>query len=257
MENFTLNLAVSFCESGTSGFVLHDTTGIGLYKFMPQDAAISNQYYRTCDIAFYDIVTLNAIEDKKHTGFSYLVKSDSGYENYNLKYESETDGWFIVHHLILPTVTWFTSVDRSGFEDGMYYVFEETEKHAWRYDLINGEIISKKMVSTIDIIDNLTNLNLLGVEENIFLIGNLESCFENYIKTFIYNNLFGDCNASKKHSEMYRNRDMVWMALELIHRLIKNCDYYEAQRLLERLQSCNGFCNSNNFTGSASKCNCR
>ena len=258
MNDFILNLEVSFCESGTSGFILRDTTGIGLYKYMPQDSAISNNYYRTCDMAFYDIVTYNTIDEKKYTGFAYIPKNDAGYEGYSFEYRADVDGWFTVHHLILPTTDWFRKVDLSQFEDGMYYVFNVAEEQAWRYDLVNGVVIDMKRVSTMDIMDNLTNINLLGVEESVFLIGNLEACFENHIKTIIYNNLYKDCGSQGKTPDIYRNRDIIWMAYELIRKLIKQCDYYEAQRLLERFQGCNGFCNSKNSKSSYSNgCNCK
>ena len=43
-------------------------------------------------------------------------------------------------------------------------------------------------------------------------------------------------------NNIYRNRDIVWMALELIRRLISQCNFFEAQRLLERISTCNTFC---------------
>ena len=63
------------------------------------------------------------------------------------------------------------------------------------------------------------------------------------IKFILYNNLFEACLYKDNDlNNIYRNRDIVWMALELIRRLISQCNFFEAQRLLERISTCNTFC---------------
>lgn len=54
---------------------------------------------------------------------------------------------------------------------------------------------------------------------------------------------------------------MVWMALEIIKYLIKECKYYEAQRILEMIDTCNSFCKELSSTGYrygsySRNCNC-
>lgn len=263
MANNTMRLSVTFCESGTSGFLLKDTTGIGVYKFMPQEAAISATYYRTCDVALYDIVTFNKIDDKKVSGFIYDVKSDEGYIKYSLNYQSVVDGWFTVDHLVLPTREYINTVDRSSFEDGMYYIYDRELDEVHKLDFLEGEIISDIKVDELYVKENLTNKNLIGIEEEIFLIGHLEKCLENMIKYILYNNLYSKClYKDTSVSNLYQERDLVWMSLELIHRLIKDCNYYEAQRLLERISACNGFCKKDfrittNKYISTGGCNCK
>lgn len=271
MRNVNINLKISFSENGTSGFSLRDTTGIGFTKFMPEQSGVSTEYYRTSDVLFLDLVSYNKLSDNKLTGFKYLVKSDNGYNKYKFDYVSTVDGWFTVDHLILPTLDYMENfvipLDSSEespedtFYDGSYLVYDIDSETYLQMDIVNGRYI-KTEIDIHYIKEHLTNINLIGIEEQLFLIGYLEKCYEDMIKYILYNNLFERCIYKDTDLDtLYRNRDIVWMALELIRRLINQCKFFEAQRLLERISTCNTFCtkslNKLNLKLKTGGCNCK
>lgn len=273
MRNVNINLKISFSENGTSGFTLKDTTGIGFMKFMPEQSGVSTEYYRTSDVLFLDLVSYNKISDNKLTGFKYLVKSDEGYNNYKFDYLSEIDGWFTIDHIILPTLNYMRNFltpagketrptkELETFYDGAYIVYDSDNDTYLQLEVLNGTYTQSK-IDLYYIKEHLTNINLIGIEEQLFLIGHLEKCYEDMIKYILYNNLFEACIYKDSDlNNLYRNRDIVWMALELIKRLINQCKFFEAQRLLERISTCNTFCTKSlgklNLKFKTGGCNCK
>ena len=271
MRNVNINLRVSFTENGTSGFTLKDMTGINSTGFMTAEAGPSLQYYRTTDVIFLDIVSYNQLDDNKLTGFKYIIESDADYTKYKLDYISKIDGWFTVDHLVLPTLNYMLNfIKPTGddteitdtFYDGAYLVYDSDLNKYVELNIVSG-VYTSTDVDLEYIKNHLDNTNLLGIEEQLFLIGHLEKCYESMIKYILYNNLFDSCLYKDPDiSALYRNRDIVWMALELIRRLINNCKFFEAQRLLERISTCNTFCTnlinklSNAKSSTIRSCNC-
>ena len=252
MRNVNINLKATFSENGTTGFTLKDTTGIGYLKFMPEQSGVSSEYYRTSDVIFLDLVNYNKLSDNKLTGFKYVVGSDARYEAYKLEYKSTVDGWFTVDHLVLPTLNYMKNFVAETVEgaarseevlfDGSYIVYDTDSQEYLQLDIVSG-IYTAHKIDIYYIKEHLNNINLVGIEEQLFLIGKLEKCYEDMIKFILYNNLFEACLYKDNDlNNIYRNRDIVWMALELIRRLISQCNFFEAQRLLERISTCNTFC---------------
>lgn len=251
MRNVNINLRISFTENGTSGFTLKDTTGIGENRFMPAESGVSLEYYRTCDVLLLDLITYNKLDDNKITGFKYIVESDEDYMKYKLDYISKIDGWFTIDHLVLPTLNYMLNfikkVDEDKeitdtFFDGAYIVYDVEQNKYLELNILSGVYTSTEI--DLEYIKNhLTNINLVGIEDQLFLIGHLEKCYESIIKYILYNSLYDSCLYKDPDiNNLYRNRDIIWMALELIRRLINQCNFFEAQRLLERINTCNTFC---------------
>lgn len=252
MRNVNINLKISFTENGTSGFTLKDITGIGEFRFMPADSGVSNEYYRTTDVIFLDLVTYNAIDNPKLTGFKYIIDSDDSYLNYKLDYISNIDGWFTVDHIVLPTMDYMlnfispsgTEAKEDTFYNGVYLAYDKSNDQYVELTVTDG-LYTQTIVTLPYIKEHLTNINLIGIEEQLFLIGHLEHCYESMIKFILYNNLYDKCLYKDSDiNNLFRNRDIVWMSLELIRRLINQCKFFEAQRILERINTCNTFCST-------------
>jgi hypothetical protein len=265
MKNISLNLSISLTEYGISGFTLKDTTSISTSSIYPEVSQISANYLRTKDIVFIDLITLNTIDNPKVSDFYYVCHSDQEYTDYKLNYSTKIDGWHIIDHLALPNYEWVHGVSPSSLnmEGEIFYSAKELsngEVEIYEITIIS-ESYTEKKVSIMDLYSNQSNSNIIGIEEETFLLGNLEYCYENKLKYIYYNKLYTRCNIKNDNniSQVFRDRNMVFIALELIHRLIDKCSYYEAERIIEEIQVCGGFCSNDyiKYSTGSSSCNCR
>lgn len=82
----------------------------------------------------------------------------------------------------------------------------------------------------------------------------LRRCYIKYAKEIIDSRNVSICSADGIDSNISYKRDLVWSALNVINYMIELDQYEEAQRLLERIQGCNGLCESSET--STSSCGC-
>lgn len=267
----TLNLTVSIGEHRASGFVLKDTTGIkneGGYR--SHTSPISTDYFRTNDVVFLDIAVSKTLDGEGEVqGFLYNVSNDVGYLIYKWVFESKSDGWHEIAHIILPTLDWFKASTPSQLGRGIHYGYDNSTGKYIKLEVTDtgfvnhdGNIFEES--SAGEIYRDLENSNIIGISQETFLIGRLESCFENLERNILYNHLYSACNYNNPSIAALKNdRDFMFIAYEIIKNLITQCEYYEAQRLLERLQGCNNICSNTHTISnmplvgiSNSGCNC-
>lgn len=263
MKNINLTPSITLTEYGISGFTLKDTTGISTSSIYPEISEVSANYLRTKDIIFVDIVILNMIDEPKRTVFYYDCKSDDDYNNYKLDYITKIDGRHIIDHLILPKYEWLHSLSPQSLNMSngeIFYVADVNNNEITYYEIkILDNSYSERKITEDELYLNITNSNIIGIEEELFLLGNLEKCYEDKLKYIYYNNLYHKCNIKNDNniSQVFRDRNIVFIALELIKGLIKRCEYYEAQRIIEEISFCGGFCNNDYLLyNSLNRCNC-
>lgn len=264
MKNISLNLSISLMEFGISGFTLKDTTGISTSSIYPSISQESPSYLRTKDIIFVDFVVLNKIDDPKISNFCYECNSDQDYLDYKLDYSTKVDGWHIIDHLALPKYEWMHSISPSSLnmEGEIFYVANKNASNEFEFYEVTivGNTYKEEKISALELYNNLSNSNIIGIEEETFLLGNLEYCYESKLKYIYYNKLYSRCNVKNDTniSQVFRDRNMVMVALELINRLIAKCNYYEAERIIEEISVCGGFCNSKytEYSSGLNSCNC-
>lgn len=243
----TLNISIALQENGTTGFLMKDITDVQETGFAPDKSDVNSEWLRVNDIVFLDFVTYNKIDEPNTESFIYPVNSLDDYRTYSLDYKSKKDGWYTISHIVIPKLSWFTSINKQYITDGTYYLYDNTTA-SFTKAIKNESLISyEENIDPYLIYVALENPTVIGVEEEIFIIGRLEKCFEDKIKSIIYGNLYTKCQTTKNRDTIFRDRDVIWMTLEILKYLIRYCKYSEAERILEMVDSCNGFCNGNKF----------
>lgn len=262
-------------EEGLNTFLIKDTTGISNnpldQKLFSYTEEISTSNPRPQDLIFLDFVVYNKINSAKIDNLTYTMINDEDYLKYAIHYKCEKDGWYsIAHYYIYSSFYLNYLINQGTITEGTYYCYnngytEELEIEQsidleegcfGTVNINDGQVTSTSKIDDINSI-YLTTSNAFTYEaitEDIFSIGLLEECFGYKIKEIIYNGIY--CNCGEVDSIKMRDRDMIWMTIELIKYLVKHCRYFEAQRILEKIDTCNSFCNNYNNIDSKLVPNC-
>ena len=78
--------------------------------------------------------------------------------------------------------------------------------------------------------------------QNFFSVCYLRKCYISLCQKIFNSRGFDKCFNSKVSSDLIYKRDLVWAALNVIQYMVDLNQYSEAQRLLERINGCNGLC---------------
>lgn len=79
---------------------------------------------------------------------------------------------------------------------------------------------------------------------NFFSVFHLRKCYISLCQKVFNDRGFDRCFNGKVDSQLIYKRDLVWAALNVIQYMIDFNQLAEAQRLLERINGCNGLCSS-------------
>ena len=178
------------------------------------------------------------------------------------------DGYYILTHFVLPNESWFneqTTSPNSLLENysQIYYiknkkVYKRTitieNKTSTIKDIIVGE---ETEVSARELLErNIEGTTIKKCKVDIFYTGFLQECYINYCKA-LFKKLMEHCRPNcrpKETSDEQFARDFLWMTLNVIDYLVQYKQFMEAQRILEEINYCGGFCNiPNEFK---SECGC-
>ena len=150
-------------------------------------------------------------------------------EEDEIKFNIGQDGYYTLCQIVLPTVE----------GEGYYYM--------------NGKFY--KALREVEL-DEIVNVNPELSDLNIsyyyyFQLCKLQKCYIQAAKSILDSRASINCNSNKISSEDIYKRDLIWSAMNTIKYLAENEQFEEAERLLERITTCNGLCNNLN-----SKCGC-
>lgn len=190
-------------------------------------------------------------------------------ENY---YSPSSDGYYQIYHLILPV---YNSELKNGEkfkelltnEEMVYYSAAYQDDNVTFYkNYVNSETaitncysiavsqsnVQEEVVSTENIIQVCSDISKEVLDT--FVICNLTNC---YIK--LSKELINGCNfrcVQNNDEELTFKRDFVWMTLNVINYLVEKGDFLEAQRILEKVNTCGGFCGTTSSSSSSSGSGC-
>ena len=138
------------------------------------------------------------------------------------------DGFYTLLTIPMPT----SDEEQFHFKDGYFY---NGEDRVDVYDIVNTET---------------TNLDICY--EYYFSTCWLRKCYIKYAME-VLNNTKGLCSVdSKSNSDSIYKRDLLLSALTIIRYMAEFDQYEDAQKLIEKLESCNGLCSRS----SDSDCGC-
>lgn len=169
------------------------------------------------------------------------------------------DGYYNVHHIVLPTMDWFLNTYstqneeyRKSFE-GIYIIDSDNKLYKYCGNKFE-ECTIKEVVER-----NHEGTTIEKCIIDVFYTGFLQMCYINYCKK-LFQKLTKNCNyacSPEDAKELTYARDFLWMVLNIIDYQISFKQYMEAQRILEMTNYCGGFCQNQELNaGPNTGCGC-
>ena len=203
----------------------------------------SFKYSESCTI---NILQYISTKSKKLINVFYSLHQE---ESDSIRLPLPKDGYYSIHHLVLPTLKWLDSVKD---EDLSWYnsIYVTDGKLIYRY--YNGNLIQENPLLLTEVNPYKTTISISSFQ--IFSIDRLKHCYAS-ISRQIMNNYVGKC--SSIDSNLKFNRDFLWMTLNVISYYLEWDKYSEAQIVLEDLK-CHNFCpEANPFKIENVSCGCQ
>lgn len=259
-----MNLDFKLCQHTFKGIVV---SGYDDYPAYDNTFDIENPF------TFEDSVTLNSLtylgydgEDKivdikisEHVFVqdSTIIKPIPAPDETLLKFRE--DGMYSVSHLLIPTKEWVIKrlLDTPNlmeiYPNGVFYyvdqkLFQLTEKAKdsleeveledgnIAYTFKDDSVISKDVIAQINTEDS----NILRTCQETFSIADLKHCFYNICKMILSSSCVA-CETEDLKS-LIKDRDLVWMLINVINYCIDLGLFREAQRHLLWIENCGSPC---------------
>lgn len=214
--------------------------------FLPENSETPEfQKFKLSEVKNIDVIRLNGIDK---TDILKVFISDVGLSN---TFKIEKDGWYDIQHIILPTKEWF---DKALAEGGMIYTYDTVY-------YVDGEKLYKyKDMTTTEVkIEEILNRNPINTTISLacqdhFSIFYLMHCYILLAEKLLSVNL--RCK-DEQLSELTFNRDVLWMAINIIKYAVEFGDLSGAAVRLSKLDYCNGLCKKlDSGTLNISGCGC-
>lgn len=219
-----------------------------------QDIIYLKSYYKNNKYKYSDTLTLNIIE--KHTVetpseiISILYNDHCSYLD-EQHYRIEKDGYYTIHHIILPTIEWYKfAVENNLVPDLDIYVTDGIKVYR-----VSGQEATE--VDTNVILEiNAEGTTISKLYKDTFIICSLYQCYIDICKQ-IFNNSNIRCLTNPTDlNDLIFKRDFLWMTINVLEYHTTFNMYYEAQRLLENINYCGQFCQPCSTSKTISSCGC-
>lgn len=225
-------------------------------EYVPESIADAEVYYQKNKFKYSETNTINIIE-KITTSEDSIVKTiitDHSSKLDEAYYKLESDGYYVIHHFILPTTDWLDSELEKGSSilDGEMGIYVSDCENIYYYT--KGQLITKEPSDLIAVNEESTTISKIII--NRFSVGYLYDCYVSLCKQ-IFSAVNYKCLNKGNLSDTYFKRDFLWMTINVIKYYVEINQLLEAQRLLEEINNCGGLCNGGNVqTQSSSGCGC-
>lgn len=178
--------------------------------------------------------------------------------SFESKVSLDFDGHFSLYYIVLPTKEWVYNMEqnlptRLGLYEIIFYIYDNK---VYQYVKNEEDILISDTSILLDYLYPGTIIS--AVKEDSVSVCNLQKCYVNLCQQIFESRAFSQCsNKNKIDCELTYKRDLVWMALTVIHYMVKEQgSFTEAQRIVELLNSCNGVCGDNKSRSNGKGCGC-
>ena len=149
------------------------------------------------------------------------------------------DGLYEINHIILPNTDWFDTYKgnvliSSVYSNGIYIT--DGEKI---YKYINNSLEEVPVEQLV--VANPVNTTISIGSKNTFSVCHLKECYYAISKKLL-NEICPLACSKDEFKEDEFNRDLIWMALNVIRYCLDLGQYYEALRFLKQIQGCGNVC---------------
>lgn len=239
---------VKICNSGKSEIVITDLTQDS-NEYVTETVEDATEYYQENKFKYSETYTVNIIQKNnidKEEIVDCLITDHSSHLD-EVYYKIPEDGFYTIHHLILPTKEWLEAnldkiIDRNIYICDGESIFQYKE----------GELFETTPEELLTIDFSASTISKLSLDQ--FSIYYLYDCYINICKQ-IFNSANLRC-LEKSNIDPFK-RDFLWMTINVIKYYVELNQLLEAQRLLEEINFCGGMCNGENvFEQQTSGCGC-
>lgn len=236
-----MNAIFKICKNGNCGISI-----IGLEKDNSEYLADTATMVGTRSYHYTDSITIDVIRSITADG-EYTVKDtqlvthvSTGIDQADIEFP--IDGLYEISHIILPNQNIFTS-DYASLYSKFYYYNETTDKYMlFQKDEAVEVTLAEILEVNADALTNSKPTSIIRSDQNTFCMCYINECFYRLCKDLL-TNFCGKCiNKLANPKQDVYNRDIIWMAINIIKYLIGLNQYYEAQRILESITQCGNIC---------------
>lgn len=190
--------------------------------------------------SYADTVTINIFSSLNHQeeviDLQYNVNKHNSLEDCS-EFSFTRDGVYRIHHIILPTLNWYSKVLEKKYDLSKYgdlYIYSDERV----FKIVNN-IWNPIDIKDIPFIDPLINATLTFDIQYTFNSYQLQECYYKFCKSY-FDNLDNICD--EKDSQFIKNRDLLWMSINVIKYLLDFGRLFEAQKIIEKLYKCSNLC---------------
>ena len=229
-------------------------TEIDTHYLNETSTSIAKNKFRYSDTVSIDVLQLNKSTDYQIQSPVFTVRDN---DVKSVQLPVSFDGWFTVCHIVLPSDKWFDSELKKdtnsaiNLYDVVYYT---NGKQVFKYINNNSQEVS---------INEIINRNSEGttisiVKKDYVSVCFLRKCYINLCQQLFNSNIISECSNNRKNNcDLVFQRDLIWMALNVIQYLTELNQLSEAERIIEQLgRGCNGLCKQTFEQLSKSGCGC-
>lgn len=205
-----------------------------------------------------------------------------------INYQINTDGYYQIYHIALPTVEWWknnmietiTEYEDPDDIDSPSFTYDRIKDIADKYQagidadgnkIYNiyaiadnkGQYVVVKSIDGLEfkvvdveelVLRNTANTTFSKVVMDVFSTSQLQCCYYSHARK-VFDSMLNQCDKDCCKDDVY-NRDFVYMTLNIINYLVGFGQYLEAMRILDMINSCGGFCKNKNTIKTGGGCGC-
>ena len=232
---------VKICNTGKCSIVITDLTQDS-EEYVTESILDAEVYYERNKFKYSETCTINIIQRNTATSEEILDSIITDHTSYldEIHYQLQQDGFYTIHHFIIPTVDWLKQElekEHSILEKNIeLYVCDCNTIYRY-YDGTLTEV-SPEVLSEI----NTENTTISRISIDQFSICYLYDCYISLCKQ-IFKRINYRCMNKSNLDEIKFKRDFLWMTINIIKYYVELNQLLEAQRLLEEVNFCGGLCN--------------
>ena len=229
-------------------------TEIDTHYLNETSTSIAKNKFRYSDTVSIDVLQLNRSTEQKVQNPVFTVR-DSQVKPVQLPVSF--DGWFTVCHIVIPNEKWFQKElkKETGSALNLYNtVYYSNGAKIYKY--INNEITEVSIEELIN--RNIEDTTISIVKKDYVSVCFLRKCYINLCQQLFNSNIISECSNNRKNNcDLAFQRDLIWIALNVIQYLTELNQLSEAERIIEQLgRGCNGLCKQTFEQLSKSGCGC-
>lgn len=235
-------MAFKLCKKGNCGVTITDLND-GEYQDVSILTTSGNIYYTYLESATVNTLSSINYEGESTVQVTEINKHYKTEDGVNVLDESNldfaVDGLYEVNHIILPTMEWYQiyQTEVLNYFDSVYVVSGD---QILKLDVETREFNVVTIEELLEV--NPTNTTIIKETKNTFSLCHLLECFYNICKDLLSKLCPINCRTKTEYQDLIFNRDLIWMAINVIRYCIELGQYYEAQRILEQIQGCGTIC---------------